>query len=170
MQIWMLNDSTHEQLRDPATAMLWHDKNIRHVGDGGEIRNNSGKANLSPTEKRTKAKRMLDRPLDDSSRDALRPVGGAQKIVNQPDIQTAAVGGNFIMRRCLHARALRCLRTQAQRPGPRRRSIATGARWPGSLQRMIRPMNAVKHVVPRASTPPLSAFWAEYKSHRNRAF
>ena len=75
MQIWMLNDSTHEQLRDPATAMLWHDKNIRHVGDGGEIRNNSGKANLSPAEKRTKAKRMLDRPLHDSSRDALRPVG-----------------------------------------------------------------------------------------------
>jgi hypothetical protein len=27
--------------------------------------------------------------------------------------------------------------TQAQRPGPRGRSIATAARWPGSLQRMV---------------------------------
>jgi len=28
------------------------------------------------------------------------------------------------------------LTTQAQRPGPRGRSIATRARWPGSLQRI----------------------------------
>ena len=31
------------------------------------------------------------------------------------------------------------LTTQAQRPGPRGRSIATWTRWPGSLQRMVRP-------------------------------
>jgi hypothetical protein len=30
--------------------------------------------------------------------------------------------------------------TQAQRPGPRDATIATGARWPGSLQRMVRPL------------------------------
>src|SRR6266851_8897185 len=30
-----------------------------------------------------------------------------------------------------------CLTTQAQRPGPRGRSIATWTRWPGSLQRMV---------------------------------
>src|SRR5437667_6936135 len=29
--------------------------------------------------------------------------------------------------------------TQAQRPGPRDAWIATRARWPGSLQRMVRP-------------------------------
>src|SRR6266446_7351313 len=29
------------------------------------------------------------------------------------------------------------LTTQAQRPGPREAWIATGARWPGSLQRMV---------------------------------
>ena len=28
--------------------------------------------------------------------------------------------------------------TQAQRPGPRGATLATGARWPGSLQRMVR--------------------------------
>jgi hypothetical protein len=37
------------------------------------------------------------------------------------------------------------LTTQAQRPGPREAWIATGARWPGSLQRMVRPLCA--HVV-----------------------
>jgi hypothetical protein len=31
------------------------------------------------------------------------------------------------------------LTTQAQRPGPRGRPIATTTRWPGSLQRMVRP-------------------------------
>ena len=31
------------------------------------------------------------------------------------------------------------LTTQAQRPGPREAWIATRARWPGSLQRMVRP-------------------------------
>ena len=31
------------------------------------------------------------------------------------------------------------LTTQAQRPGPRGRAIATTARWPGSLQRLVRP-------------------------------
>jgi hypothetical protein len=30
------------------------------------------------------------------------------------------------------------LTTQAQRPGQRGRTIATGIRWPGSLQRMVR--------------------------------
>src|SRR5437870_2792587 len=32
------------------------------------------------------------------------------------------------------------LTNQAQRPGPRERSIATWTRWPGSLQRMVRPL------------------------------
>jgi hypothetical protein len=31
------------------------------------------------------------------------------------------------------------LTTQAQRPGPWEAGMATGARWPGSLQRMVRP-------------------------------
>src|SRR5438034_1195364 len=31
------------------------------------------------------------------------------------------------------------LTTQAQRPGPRNAPIATWTRWPGSLQRMVRP-------------------------------
>jgi hypothetical protein len=35
-------------------------------------------------------------------------------------------------------RATRRLTTQAQRPGPRGRRIATATRWPGSLQRMVR--------------------------------
>ena len=55
-------------------AMLRHDKNIRHKGDDGKIRNNPGKTNLSPIEKRTEAKRMLDRPLHHRSRNALRPI------------------------------------------------------------------------------------------------
>src|SRR5213078_3930055 len=32
------------------------------------------------------------------------------------------------------------LTTQAQRPGPRGRPIATEIRWPGSLHRMVRPL------------------------------
>jgi hypothetical protein len=36
------------------------------------------------------------------------------------------------------------LTTQAQRPGPRGRAIATRARWPGSLQRLVRPLRTVK--------------------------
>ena len=73
LQVRMLNDGAHEQLRDTATAMLRDDKNICHMGDDGEIGNNSGKAGLSPVEKRAKAKGVLDGPLDDSPRNALRP-------------------------------------------------------------------------------------------------
>jgi hypothetical protein len=40
----------------------------------------------------------------------------------------------------------------------------------GHCMRVVRPKNAAKHVVHRASTPPLNAYWAEYESHRNRAF
>ncbi len=54
--------------------MLWHDKNIRNIGNGCKICNNSGKANLPPIKKRSKAKRMLNRTLDDSSRNALGPI------------------------------------------------------------------------------------------------
>ena len=35
------------------------------------------------------------------------------------------------------------LTTQAQRPGPRDVSIATVMRWPGSLQRMVRPISRI---------------------------
>src|SRR5688572_16471511 len=39
-----------------------------------------------------------------------------------------------------HSDAPQCrLTTQAQRPGPREAWIATVTRWPGSLQRMVRP-------------------------------
>src|SRR5207245_4736588 len=38
-----------------------------------------------------------------------------------------------------------CLTTQAQRPGPRGRWIATGAQWRGSLQRMVRPRDCHTH-------------------------
>src|ERR1035437_2826267 len=96
----MIKNGTHEQLRYTTTAMLRHDKNIRNIGDGCKICNNSGKTNLPPIEKRPKAKRMLNRTLNDSSRNALRPIGRTQKIVNQRDIQTAAVGGNLIRPRC----------------------------------------------------------------------
>ena len=41
---------------------------------------------------------------------------------------------NLLVRRGGHSR----LTTQAQRPGARDAWIATGARWPGSLQRMVR--------------------------------
>ena len=74
LQLWMLKNGTHEQLRYTTTAMLRHDKNIRNIGDGCKIRNNSGKANLPLIKKRSKAKRMLNRTLDDSSRNALCPI------------------------------------------------------------------------------------------------
>ena len=98
----MLKDGTHEQLRYATTAMLRHDKNIRNIGDSCKICNRPGKANLPPIEIRTKTKRMLDGPLHNSSRNALCPIRGAQKIVNQRDIQAAAVSGDLIMDRCLH--------------------------------------------------------------------
>jgi len=39
------------------------------------------------------------------------------------------------------------LTTQAQRPGPRGRPIATATRWPGSLQRMVRPLSVDAHFI-----------------------
>jgi len=102
----MLNDSSHDQLSDTTTAMFWHDKDIRDMCDGSKICNDPGKADLSPIEKRTEAKRMLNRPLNDSSRNALCPIRGkAQEIVNQCNIQTIAVGGNLVMIRCWHKSA-----------------------------------------------------------------
>ncbi len=43
----------------------------------------------------------------------------------------------LITSKCVHRYKKRRLTTQAQRPGPRGRSIATWTRWPGSLQRMV---------------------------------
>ena len=105
----MLNNGAHEQLRNAATAMLRDDEHIRDMSDSGKVRNHSGKANLSPIQKRAKAKRMLDRPLDNLSRYALRPVGRAQKIVNQRNIQATAVSGNLIVPRSMHKGGLRSL-------------------------------------------------------------
>src|SRR6266487_3571722 len=44
------------------------------------------------------------------------------------------------------------LTTQAQRPGPRDAWIATGARWPGSLQRMVRRQYHIQDSVTVSST------------------
>lgn len=78
LQLWMVKDGAHEQFRYAATAMLRHDKDVRDIGDGREICNHPGKANLPLVEKCAEAKRVLDRFLDDSSRNALRPIGGTQ--------------------------------------------------------------------------------------------
>src|SRR4051812_21907223 len=45
----------------------------------------------------------------------------------------------FGCRRELETKVHSGLTTQAQRPGPRARTMATVMRWPGSLQRMVRP-------------------------------
>src|SRR6267378_8541263 len=54
---------------------------------------------------------------------------------------------------------VRSLTTQAQRPGPREAWIATGARWPGSLQR-----EAVKKLIFRPSNPPRHFVKTRHKS------
>ena len=68
--------------------------------------------------------------------------------------------------------ATRCrLTTQAQRPGPRGRSIATGARWPGSLQRMVRPLRVSlqSHKLSCVETlPPVPAVTERAKPNRAR--
>ena len=56
LQVGIFKNSMHEQLRYAATAMLWHDKNICHIGDGCKICNHSSKANLLLIEKGAKAK------------------------------------------------------------------------------------------------------------------
>ena len=56
--------------------------------------------------------------------------------------------------------------SQAQRPGPRGRSIATGARWPGSLQRMVAGFchwclsQSAKRVGPRRGLSPGARLWS----------
>jgi hypothetical protein len=92
LQLWVLNYGTHQQLRYAATAMLRHDKNIRNMRDSCKISNDSGKANLPSVEERAKAQRMLDAPLNDRLRNVLRPIRRAQKIVNQRNVQTTAIG------------------------------------------------------------------------------
>src|SRR5439155_4808946 len=47
--------------------------------------------------------------------------------------------------------------SQAQRPGPRGRWIATWTRWPGSLQRMVRPRNVITQIVSPCATLLLDA-------------
>jgi len=91
LQLWMLNYGAHKQLRNATTTMLRHDKNIRNMGDSCKISNDPGKANLPPAEKRAKAQRMLDTPLHNRSRNALRPIRRAQKIVDQRNVQTTAI-------------------------------------------------------------------------------
>jgi len=91
LQLWMLNYGAHQQLRYAATTMLRHDKNVRNMGDSRKICNDPGKANLPPAMERAKAQRMLDTPLHNRSRNALRPIRRAQKIVNQRNVQTTAI-------------------------------------------------------------------------------
>ena len=52
----MLDDRTHDQLGDAATAMLRYDEHVSQIGKCRKIRNNPGKANLPPSRKCTKAK------------------------------------------------------------------------------------------------------------------
>src|SRR5258706_2366998 len=58
------------------------------------------------------------------------------------------------------------LTTQAQRPGPRGRSIATWTRWPGSLQRMVRRIGGISHLVSPATQLRQSC---KYRYHRSMA-
>jgi len=55
LQLRVRKDGAHEHLRYAATAMLWHDENIRNIGYGSKICNNSCKADLLPAEEHAKA-------------------------------------------------------------------------------------------------------------------
>ena len=55
LQLRMRYDGAHEHLRDAAPTVLRHHKNIRHIGEGGKIRNHSGEADLLSIEERAKA-------------------------------------------------------------------------------------------------------------------
>jgi len=42
----VFDDGAHKHLRYAAAPVLRHDKNIRHIGEGGKVRNDSGKPDL----------------------------------------------------------------------------------------------------------------------------
>ena len=61
------------------------------------------------------------------------------------------------------------LTTQAQRPGPRDAWIATGARWPGSLERMVRPLCVMSHVLLADKTPCRHAAELSRRTRKKRS-
>src|SRR5437667_6564854 len=90
---------------------------------------------------------------DPRKKEIARDTGKAEKAANR----TAAHNPNALASFICEVRAETRLTTQAQRPGPRGRSIATWTRWPDSLQRMV------DHVVMDTPSSPVSSPNTSYR-------
>lgn len=85
---------SHERLAVAATAVLGKDKDIHKVGKRGAVRDDTGKRHLSATKKSAKAKRVLNRCLNQGQRNALGPRGVlGEETMNELDVQLSFLSG-----------------------------------------------------------------------------
>src|ERR1700722_161679 len=83
LQRRMPEDALHQPLPQPAAAMRLEHENISDIRDSGEVADYAGKSNLLTVPLiNPKTESVLDRPGNDFSRNAFRPITIGQETVN----------------------------------------------------------------------------------------
>src|SRR5205814_9857678 len=85
---------------DAAAAMGRNDKNIGEIGERRPIRDGASKTDLPAFGKGAETKRIANAFFDNGSRNIASPIGGAEKVVDQINVQASNVGGDFVT--CWH--------------------------------------------------------------------
>src|SRR5579862_1260658 len=94
LQRRMLGDAFHQPLAESLAAVRLQHKHVAEISERGKVADDTGKSNLGAAIVYSKTQRVLNRPRNNFSRDALRPMRVRQKIVNQAEIQAVAVGAD----------------------------------------------------------------------------
>jgi hypothetical protein len=92
----VFDDGTNEHLPDAVATPLWQHEHVGDVAEDRIVRDHSTESYLMAKAVRSEAKGVRDGHLDDLPRPALGPVRrAAEEVVNEPDIDPAAIGGHF---------------------------------------------------------------------------
>ena len=96
LQVGMLKHRAQHQFGHPVTPVFRNDEDIGNVGKRGTIRDHPAKANLLAAAERAEAEGVLDEFLHHSPGNILRPRGRTQETVDQINVESPMVGGDFI--------------------------------------------------------------------------
>src|ERR1051326_7678979 len=77
-------------------AVFRENKNIRQISERGAIRNGASKSHLLLSCECTEAKRVADAFLNYGSRNVASPIRRAEEVVDEVDVKTRRVGGDFV--------------------------------------------------------------------------
>src|SRR5262249_14596758 len=90
----MRHHGLHEPGRQPPAAVGFDHEDVGEVAEGGEIRDDAGEADLARPVVETETEGVLDRTVHDLPRDALRPVGAEQEVVDRAAVELLLIRGD----------------------------------------------------------------------------